>query len=203
MNVEFKKEPFEHFVFKEFFTNQELVDVWRDLNFVENYASIDNSRSKTGTATSNDGKPLANRKGINLNYLFNNNYYRNEIKTYLHSRKIYSDERIIKTGTIGPMLSYTNQDTMLFNFYSSGDFYKPHGDASVFTFLCYLWEKEKDFKGGVLKFNDYNYEFDPTFNSGILFPSCMIHSISEIVSLDKTKNKTKRICVTMLIGQTL
>lgn len=200
MKVKFKKEPFEHFVFEDFYSNEELQDVWQDLDFVEKYTAKDNNFKETRAAIDSNGNPMTSRKGMFLDNFFNNNNYREKIKTYIYARKIYVDEKVTKTGTIGPIISHTNHDFMLFQFYRSNDYYKPHKDASLFTFLCYLWKEQKDFTGGVLKFDDYNYQFDPSFNSAILFPSCMYHSVSEITSLTQNNNIAKRICITMFLG---
>lgn len=203
MQVEFRKEPFEHYVFNDFFSKKELNDVLLDLEFIEKYTATNNNRHETGAALDVDGNSTAQRNSIFLNALFTQEVIYNKLKIYQHTRKLFDHKNFTTSSILGDMIKNTNQDSMLINFYKDGDFYKAHYDDSVFTFLGYLWKGKKDFSGGVLNFHDYNYNFDPKFNSAILFPGCIKHSIDKIVSLNKTQYEVKRVSITMFIGHTL
>lgn len=72
--------------------------------------------------------------------------------------------------------------TTLLNFYQNAGEYKSHFDRSIFTCVWFHWKNKKLFEGGNLFFEEYDYSFECTNNSAIIFPSPLLHSVLPIKS---------------------
>ena len=196
------KEPFEHYVWNNIFSETELKQIWIELDFLSNgnFFHRPDQNIRNSVALDPAGNSLANRHCVHLNdsildFRFNSKIYE------LFRSKFYSSE--FYNNGVGPLMKYvskSNQDSIIVSYYKDQDYYKPHTDISAATICFYLWKDKKDFEGGDLLFTEYDYTYTPNFNSAIMFPSCMEHEAKKIVSLNTTEHIHKRICITMLVS---
>lgn len=178
MQLEILTEPFNHAIVRNFYTEQELSDIWVELNFL----SVNNKLlppEETGAAT--DGRnPTKNNYGVYLDKTYTNRKL-SDILT--HSRKLFSPDLIgelVKSHWMFNYLQHCNMDTALLSYYEDGGYYKPHIDYCTLTALTHLYKEPKCFSGGDLSFPEFNYNYGLENNRMILFPSVLAHEVSEI-----------------------
>lgn len=197
-DVLYKKEPFEHIIIKNFFTEEEYTTVDDEIKFLEmlDLFSNENDRNKTGTALNDENKPIANRKALFLNDVYKN--FRSSSKIYKICRKIFS-ETVTSQGTIGKVLINTNQDNILISLYDNSDYYLNHRDFTVITCLIYLWDKDINTEGGELRFSDHDYVYSCENNTCIIFYGAVPHEVTKITSEKSTTRKT----ISLFLGTSL
>jgi predicted 2-oxoglutarate/Fe(II)-dependent dioxygenase YbiX len=69
------------------------------------------------------------------------------------NRKTFNKEIMDAMKSLHPAfhgVDTCNMDSTLLNYYGAGDHYKPHRDASQFTFLTFLVPEDKGYRGGDL-----------------------------------------------------
>jgi hypothetical protein len=72
------------------------------------------------------------------------------------------------------------------SYYENGDYYKPHHDVAIFSSILYYWRGAKNFTGGELYFPEIEMKIEMKKNRMVLFPSWLIHEVSEIKMNDST-----------------
>ena len=96
-----------------------------------------------------------------------------------------------------------NSHNSLISYYNkNNDNYKPHFDNSIMTCLIWMNEKNRNYSGGDLHFPDYDITIQSDENTGILFPSCVKHEVTNIRITNPLKNKG-RITYTTFFGNDL
>lgn len=204
LKVNYLKEPFECFTFDDFFSKDQLDDVWRELDYItSNELVITDDQKQVGTAQDPETKELiAKRKGLFLDRLYAN--FRQSSKIYKHIKDNFLDNTDLvesfPKSTLMKYLPHTNTDSILLSFYNDGDYYKPHADSCVMTLIVYLWKGEKTYEGGELIFVDDEVVFDPNYNEAILFPSCHRHEVEEIISKGNNNYPFERIAVSIFLS---
>ena len=185
MQLEILIEPFPHAIVRNFYTEQELSDIWRELKFL----SVNNKLlppEETGAAT--DGRnPTKNNYGVYLDKTYTNRKL-SDILT--HSRKLFSPDLIgelVKSHWMFNYLKHCNMDTTLLSYYENGAYYKPHVDYCTLTALTHLYKEPKCFSGGELSFSKFDYNCGLENNRMILFPSVLEHEVSEIKMAEDIK----------------
>lgn len=178
MQLEILTEPFPHAIVRNFYTEQELSDIWTELKFL----SVNNKLlppEETGTATFNS-MPTKNNYGIYLDKTYTD---RKVSDILTHSRKLFSPiliDEMVKSHWVFNYLKECNIDTTLLSYYENGGYYKPHVDYCTLTALTHLYNEPKCFSGGDLSFPQFNYNCGLENNRMILFPSVLHHEVSEI-----------------------
>lgn len=199
MEVNFLREPFEHFIIKDIYSKTELEQVWQELDFIEtsDYVKLPQARN---TAVQQNGSPIAKRKCVFLANMFVN--YQQTLKVYRHLSKLKKDETIRKEGILGKIFLDTNSASTLVSYYKEGDFYKSHYDSSVVTLMVHLWRGKREFTGGDLYFEEYdNYKYVPQNNCALIIPGSIKHGLDEIFSTDNNNTNTKRICISVFLNR--
>lgn len=194
-DIKHLKEPFEHFIFENFFTDDELRVVEKEFEFYKTTGVL-NDNNLDGGATINGVKQVK-RKSFFLSFVHRD--LRRTSLIYKLSKKLFVKEAMENT-LLGQQLHLTNEDDVLISQYNNGDYYKPHNDKSVITFILYLWNRRESSGGGELLFPDFNYKFNSNHNSAILFPSQVMHEVTPIVSQNKNSS---RFSITIFFGLTL
>ena len=201
LKTSYYKEPFEFFLFEDFFSEEQLKDVWKELDFiVDNDLLNTDDQKELGTAQDNN-VPIAKRNGAFLSNVYKD--FRKSSKIYQHIKQNFLWNEELNTSfpnsTLIRYLPRTNEDSVLVSLYKDGDYYKPHGDQSVMTLIVYLWKGEKSFEGGDLSFVDQGLVFEPSYNEAILFPGCYEHEVSEIKSTIEGDTSFKRTSITLFL----
>ena len=89
----------------------------------------------------------------------------------------------------------------LISYYEDTDYYKSHRDDVLITALSYFFVEPKKFKGGEIIFTDFNLRFEVTNNTTIVFPSHIMHEVSEISLDEKDKGKgLGRFCMNQFVS---
>lgn len=192
--ITYKKEPFEHIIFENFFSEEELPIVHREIEF---YTSNDllsaplDDRPATGNSLDEHGKSMAKRKSAFLGSIFVD--FRRSSKIYQFTKKIYS-KQTKAMGTLGRLLNHSNNDATLLSLYTKGDFYLPHFDKSAMTLVTYIWDKQIPNAGGELYFPEFDYSYDCRHNSAVLFLSAIDHGVKELTA------DVNRFAITTFLG---
>jgi hypothetical protein len=198
MKVEVFETPFPYILIDEFYTDEELELIWKELNFILNENNLLDP-SKTGSATDN-GVLLKNNSGFFLDSL----YGRRESSNILRiNRKIFEiTQEVFDNSSHWFLKNFkSNIDGTLISYYENGGYYKKHNDDASATCLTWLYKEPKSFEGGNLSFDDYGIEIQIKNNSLIFFPSIIPHSVSKISMDEKYSGKYMgRICISQFIG---
>ena len=104
---------------------------------------------------------------------------------------------------LSKMLKITNWETVLLSYYDEGDLYYPHHDVAMFTTLIWLWREPKAFTGGDLILNQYDHMIKAENNSGVIFLSPEIHSVTPVMKTNRWLNKMDnygRYCISHFCG---
>ena len=180
--------PLEYVVIEDFYTEDELVLIWRELEFL---APKLLGPSETRSAHE-DGVYLKHNTGIFLDNVYLNRDVSDILKI---NRKLWSEEVLNYLETISPwwrLLRATNKDTTLLNYYNNNQYYKPHVDTAVISASSVLCKNENNFTGGEFVFPEYNITIPCKSNSIIIFPSVVQHGVTPIEVLDQSKESTGR-----------
>lgn len=101
------------------------------------------------------------------------------------------------------LLNNINSFNSLISYYNkNNDNYRSHFDNSIMTCLIWMNEKDRNYSGGDLHFPDYDITIESDENTGILFPSCVKHKVTNIRIINPLKNKG-RITYTTFFGNDL
>ena len=198
MNIEFKKEPFEHFIITNVFLPDQKESILSDLDDVRKHVfpsqetkshsakdpKTRNSLRKSQAWFIEEGTPLDKIGGITLDYM----------KQFLSDGfiKIVDETKDI---SIFKYYILTNYPSYLISYYEDNDNYDTHWDMALITNLTWLNKEPKNFEGGDLFFDKYNYKIEYESNKTVIFPSVEYHRVGNI----KMKNKEVgggRYCIT-------
>lgn len=197
-------QPFDHIKFTDFFDDDQLPIVWDELKFFINNKNY----IETGPVIKTDALDLITKESVAKRHSFFIDdcliKFREKSNIYKFiNKKLFSSDlhKKHKDSLLAQYIPVTNHDSLLVSLYDYNDYYKPHRDTSVLTFITYLYYK-KNHDGGDLIFSDFDYSHKPTHNSAILFPSCIRHEVSPIIQIDQTTDDFpyQRISLTLFVG---
>lgn len=206
-------QPFDHILFEDFFDNDQLSVVWDELNFIiknDNFISkgpVDSDATENTEGIEgiiqNKKQSLAKRHSFFIDECFINHRETSNIYKFIQKKLFFSNLHVkYDRSILAQYLPITNHDSLLVSLYNSEDYYKSHIDKSVLTFIVYLYYK-KNHIGGDLIFNDYDFTFTPKHNNAILFPSCLAHSVTPIITDEDNDSPYQRISITLFVGLAL
>jgi Rps23 Pro-64 3,4-dihydroxylase Tpa1-like proline 4-hydroxylase len=181
MIIEKMPDPFEAILVKNTYSEKELVDIWKELDFLTR-KDVLLTPEMTASAKDSQGKFLKNNKSVFLFQI----YQKQEISPIIsYTSKIFSVEVgnfYKKINPMHQMFFSINQRSLLLNYYENNDFYDYHTDKSVYTSVTYLFKEPKSFTGGdiTFKINEHEYTQKIENNLSIVFPSSYLHSVSPI-----------------------
>lgn len=183
-------DKFSFLTFENVFDEKELSYIWKEAIFLCDENKL-HTPKETGSATKKDGNNLVYKKenkGIFLNkcYYYNFSNYLRLYKKFLNNI-IAEKEKIISKDYNMKLFFNTNTDYTLLSYYENEDYYLSHDDISCWTYVFWLFEEPKFFKGGDLIFDDFDYKIDIKNNMSALFPSWVNHSVSKIIMNDNDK----------------
>ena len=117
------------------------------------------------------------------------------------NRKLFNlfYDNLFKDSWLFDSMRFTT-DTTLISYYENTDFYKPHRDSAALTALTWFFEEPKCFEGGVFSFPKYNINIEADNETTIIFPSNILHAVSNIEMKKEYLGKNKgRYCMTQFI----
>lgn len=198
MNIEFKKEPFEHFIIKNVFEENQKQSILKDLEDVRTIIfpsqdtkshSAKNPKTKQSLRKSQawfieNDTPLDKIGGVTLSYM----------KQFLSDSFI---KLVDETKDINIFKYYilTNYPSYLISYYENNDSYDSHWDMALITNLTWLNKEPKNFEGGDLYFDKYDYKIEYESNKTLIFPSVEYHRVGNI-KMKKNEIGSGRYCLT-------
>lgn len=199
MNCKFYNDSLEYILIKNTYSNQELLDIWTDLN--EMFPEFKGA-DFTMSAKNDQGGYKKQNKGLFLEY---NNNYKNSKILNLRNNLIHKNLNCKIQGimfkyfpSFNPNKKVPYSSKTLISYYDHGDYYESHRDSSLFTMITFICKDNNKFSGGELCFPDYKTEIKPINNTTIIFPSIISHEVKEVV-LKENAPKCGRYSITTFI----
>jgi Rps23 Pro-64 3,4-dihydroxylase Tpa1-like proline 4-hydroxylase len=179
--IELKQEPFPHAIIRNFYNQEELSLIWRELDFLTSphkleHTSLHGSNGKDQLT----GLPLSESLGINLDQTYGDRKISDILRL---NRKIFQPEIINSFVSLSPLLGHlkmVNQDYTKIKYYENGNYYRKHTDDSRFTVVTYFHKEPKAFTGGDLHFDEYDYTIPIENNMLVFFVGCIWHSSLDV-----------------------
>ena len=190
--------PFPFLEIKNFYSEIEMEKVWQELFFLTDESKLKNP-TDSGSATDQYGNLLKENKSIFLEDVYKEKKYSNieNINSFIvenrEIKKIFSTIHPFYRGILN-----TQKMNNLISYYENDDYYFPHVDNSYITLLIWLYQEPKSFNGGDMIFPEYDFNYPIENNCGIMFPGCVEHGVTKIVTnYGFKKNKCLgRYCIT-------
>lgn len=174
------KNPFPHVVIDNFYSEQELFHIWKELDFLTYVQKLE-SPEDTSSAKTKEGVFKKNNYAIYLDNLYKNREISNILTI---TRKLFDDslmEEIYSFDMLFKGFEMCNSDLTLLSYYENSQYYKSHKDSCSFTSLTWFYKNPKKFKGGDLYFPEYDYLFEIKNNKLLFFPSFIEHQVVDVV----------------------
>lgn len=174
------QDPFPHVIIKNVYSDNELRLIWRELDFLtEKY------KFKPG---SEDGSSGVSLTGINSSQNFgltlDEVYLDRQISDILTvTSKLADDLYVNKICEVSPLVGHLklcNSVCTKVKYYENNNYYRGHRDIARFSFLTYLFKQPKQFTGGDLYFDDYDYTIELENNMTVFFVGSIVHSSKEV-----------------------
>ena len=189
MNIHIKTDcqPFPFLVVDDFFTKEQLVGIWKELNFYEGKTVTDEHN-----VARDKGKKMAQVKRLYLD-----NIYKPQgrhLSSILSSMdlNLWNQTMVQAYKKTTPSWLHfwsSNLDHTQLGYMENSDFYTAHFDVSFHTCLIWLFKEPKKFEGGDLIFTQPKVKVDCTYNRMVLFPSYYMHAVSELKMAKEDMNK--------------
>ena len=179
MRIVKNKLPFPHVIIHDFYTDKELCDIWREIDFLSCPNKL-HPPEETNSALDDNGIPLKNNLAIHVDDVYTDRKYSSILSI---NRKSLNAELLYEIAEFDfsfHNLITCNSDSTLLSYYAGGGHYKPHRDMASYTSLCWFYKKPKSFIGGDLYFPDYDYTLEVENNMQIYFMSSIRHGVTEV-----------------------
>ena len=185
LEAELYCEPFPLMVINNFYNQQELDLIWKELDFYtapNKLLSVENYGGVVG---------YTNAKAIVLDDLYKN-YEKNEKGVNFRniSNILTVNRKLFKSGVLDTFSSIhgcvsiankTNHDITKVRYYHDGQYYDPHTDKStMFLAFSYFYKEPKKFVGGDLEFPKYDFKLPCDNNSMVIFPGWVEHGVRKV-----------------------
>ena len=185
LEAELYCEPFPLMVINNFYNQQELDLIWKELDFYT-------APNKLFTAENYGGVVgYTNAKAIVLDDLYKN-YENNEKGVNFRniSNILTVNRKLLESGVLDTFSSLhgcvsiankTNHDITKVRYYHDGQYYDPHTDKStMFLAFSYFYKEPKKFVGGDLEFTKYDFKLPCDNNSMVIFPGWVEHGVRKV-----------------------
>jgi len=175
------QEPFPHVIIKNVYDENEIRLIWRELDFLtEKYKFKPNSEDGAMGNSALSRLNTSHNFGLTLDEIYRERII-SDILTV--TSKLADDQYVNKICEVSPLvghLKYCNTVYTKVKYYESNNYYRGHFDWARFTFLTYLFKQPKQFTGGDLYFDDYDYTIELENNMTVFFVGSIIHSSKEV-----------------------
>jgi Rps23 Pro-64 3,4-dihydroxylase Tpa1-like proline 4-hydroxylase len=187
MKIQLLKDPFPHVIIEDFYNEEELKLIWRELEFLTSPSKLLKSGKELATALNplDNSTYIANSYGITLDHIYPS---RNISDILTIAQKVYEPLLIEKFASLHPLMGhikYINRDCTKIKYYEDETYYLPHWDTARFTSLNYFFKEPKQFSGGNLNFPEFNYTIEIKNNMMVLFVGSILHQSTTLKSKDK------------------
>ena len=185
LEAEIYCEPFPLMVVNNFYNQQELDLIWKELDFYTAPNKLVSAENYGGVVGYTNAKALvlddlyrnyeSNEKGVD---------YRKISNILTVNRKLFECGVLDTFANIHGCVSIankTNHDITKVRYYHDGEYYDPHTDKStMFLAFSYFYREPKKFVGGDLEFPKYDFKLPCTNNSMVIFPGWVEHGVRKV-----------------------
>jgi Rps23 Pro-64 3,4-dihydroxylase Tpa1-like proline 4-hydroxylase len=178
MNVDVRTHPFPYAIIDDFYTLEELLLIWQEIDFLKPKL-LSPEQTEAGKTEDNKGYKK-NGLGVMLDDVYQTSM-RGMSNILTFNRKLYMSPELtnglIKASPIFGYLNTGNQDVTLLNYYPDGGYYKAHADTSCLSACTFLCKAPDAFTGGEFTFPDFDLTIESINNRLVIFPSCVLHEV--------------------------
>ena len=185
LEAEIYCEPFPLMVVNNFYNQQELNLIWKELDFYTAPNKLVSAENYGGVVGYTNAKALilddlyrnyeSDEKGVD---------YRNISNILTVNRKLFECGVLDTFANIHGCVSIankTNHDITKVRYYHDGEYYDPHTDKStMFLAFSYFYREPKKFVGGDLEFPKYDFKLPCDNNSMVIFPGWVEHGVRKV-----------------------
>ena len=119
--------------------------------------------------------------GLTLDEVYH--FKRNVSDILTITTKLASDHFVNEICKVSPLVGHLkicNHHITKVKYYETGNYYRGHTDTSRFTLLSYIFKEPKNFTGGDLYFDDYDYTIEIENNMTVFIVGSVVHSSKEL-----------------------
>ena len=185
LEAELYCEPFPLMVINNFYNQQELDLIWKELDFYTAPNKLFTAENYGGVVGYTNAKAIVlddlyknyenNEKGVN---------FRNISNILTVNRKLFESGVLDTFSSLHGCVSLankTNHDITKVRYYHDGQYYDPHTDKStMFLAFSYFYKEPKKFVGGDLEFTKYDFKLPCDNNSMVIFPGWVEHGVRKV-----------------------
>jgi len=188
VEVNLKKTPFPHAIIDNFYSDEELELLWKEMEYLTSPNRMVKSGNGLGTANSTlSATPLSNGHGIFLSDIYREDSY-SDILTI--TDKIFNPNLLNEIANLHPLyldVPQLNKSGTKLRYYNDTEEYFSHQDTSRYTMISYFYKEPKAFTGGDLHFKDFDYTIEIKSNRVIFFKSCLYHASTKLITTKEDK----------------
>ena len=184
------------------FNTEEMNEFWSLFDLAKLYRRVDSR-----TATNADGSLKRKGSGLfleELRVMGNNPYFVDDIlrNKYLQIASAIH-KQITPLSFLNSMFRTHSEPTnTLLQFYEEdNDAYDEHDDESLYSICLFIHKEPKNFTGGQFYIKDLDVSVEKLNNTGILFPSYLIHNVKPIKIIDKNVKNCGRYSLSSFISE--
>jgi len=201
--VYLKKEPFPHAIIEDFYNEEELKLIWKELDYLTSPNKMILSGDNLGSSKDNISQIVkSNNYGIILDTFFSQKAYSDLL---VITDKIFNQSLLNQIASLHPLMGHVghhNDSTTKLKYYEDTQEYKSHTDTPRFTMLNYFFKEPKQFTGGNLHFKDFDYTIEIKNNMVVFFCGAINHASTKLISnnfYEKFSGYGKY-CITKFLG---
>lgn len=181
MRIERVRPPFEAVVIYDTYSEQELLEIWKELDFLTN-KRVMLPPDFTGSALDEHGVATKKNKAV---FLYETYAVESVSPILVYTQKLFNQEvreKFININPVHGMFGVVNSHTTLLSYYEGADKYDFHHDECLYTSVTYLFKEPKAFSGGDISFKvgEDIETFEVKNNMSIIFPSIYDHAVSPV-----------------------
>jgi hypothetical protein len=183
--VYLKKEPFPHAIIEDFYNEEELKLIWKELDYLTSPNKMILSGDNLGSSKDNISQIVkSNNYGIILDTFFSQKAYSDLL---VITDKIFNQSLLNQIASLNPLMGHVahlNDSNTRLKYYEDAEEYKGHIDTARFTMLNYFFKEPKQFTGGNLYFKDFDYTIEIKNNMVVFFCGAINHASTKLISND-------------------
>lgn len=185
---------------KDILESKESIDFWNLFDSVRKEDWLDPDKSNSAVS---DGIIQKKNKAVfpqELDYLKEHKFLNTMSVKLFRGLYALDQEGYFAKDSVYRSACFTNWDNHLISYYENNDGYTAHKDSSLITLLFWMYKEPKQFRGGELYLPQIETTIPCDYNTGIIFPSYMLHEVKPVIMEEQSAKNSGRICYTIFCG---